>query len=346
MWLKDLYERGRKLAADEYSDSRERDSLLNILLEDVLHLSRYSVFTDPFQDIDEWDCSRFLDCARRLASGEPVQYVVGWTEFYGRRFTVGPQVLIPRPETEQLCREVIENTRLTFPGRVGACDAHGLPSAEVCDAHGGLPTEVCDASGGSLSDCASEPLRILDLCTGSGCIAWTLALELPGSDVTGVDISSAALEVARDQDLMPETSQDRKLPPQSEGYELESRKAPKFVKCDILRGPDAFPGEAGEDFDVIVSNPPYVRMSERPLMRRNVLEHEPSRALFVPDGNPLKFYKAIRDWAERLLAPGGLLFLEINEALSEDTEALFSDFSRHGIFSDCFGKPRFIFARK
>lgn len=335
MWLKDLYERGRELAADEYPDSRERDSLLNILLEDVLHLSRYSVFTDPFQDIDEWDCSRFLDCARRLASGEPVQYVVGWTEFYGRRFTVGPQVLIPRPETEQLCREVIENTRLTFPGRVGACDAHGLPSAAVCD-----------ASGVSLSDCAPEPLRILDLCTGSGCIAWTLALELPGSDVTGVDISSAALDVARDQDLLPRAPLDRTYSPQSEGCAPDRRKAPRFMKCDILRGPDAFPGEAGEEFDVIVSNPPYVRMSERPLMRRNVLEHEPSRALFVPDGNPLKFYKAIRDWAERLLAPGGLLFLEINEALSEDTEALFSDFSRHGVFSDCFGKPRFIFARK
>ncbi len=304
MWLKELYDRGRELASEEYPDSRERDSLLNIILEDVLSLSRYSVFTDPFQDIDEWDCGLFLECARRLASGEPVQYILGWTEFYGRRFTVGPPVLIPRQETEQLCRAVIENAR------------------------------------------SRGPLRILDLCTGSGCIAWTLALELPGSRVIGVDVSSPALEVARDQNLLPPTHLDRMLPPQSAGYEPDLRKAPKFVKCDILRGPDAFPREAGEEFDIIVSNPPYVRNSERPLMRRNVLEHEPSLALFVPDGNPLKFYKAIRDWAGRLLVPGGLLFLEINEALSEETEALFSDFSSHGIFNDCFGKPRFIFARK
>ncbi len=304
MWLKELYDRGRELASEEYPDSRERDSLLNILLEDVLSLSRYSVFTDPFQDIDEWDCGLFLDCARRLASGEPVQYIVGWTEFYGRRFTVGPPVLIPRQETEQLCRAVIENAR------------------------------------------SRGPLRILDLCTGSGCIAWTLALELPGSRVIGVDVSSPALEVARSQNLLPPTHLDRMLPPQSAGYEPDLRKAPKFVKCDILRGPDAFPREAGEKFDIIVSNPPYVRNSERPLMRRNVLEHEPSLALFVPDGNPLKFYRAIRDWAGRFLLPGGLLFLEINEALSEETEALFSDFSSHGIFNDCFGKPRFIFARK
>ncbi len=335
MWLKDLYAMGRELASGEYPDVRERDSLLNVLLEDVLHLSRYSVFTDPFQDIDEWDCDQFLGCVRRLASGEPVQHVLGWTEFYGRRFKVGPQVLIPRPETEQLCREVVENTRLAFPDRIGACSSHAVPPVEVCDAH-----------GVQSSDLAPEPLRILDLCTGSGCIAWTLALELPGSDVTGVDISSAALEVAKNQDLLPHAPLDLTLPPQSGLCDSDGGKAPKFVKCDILRGPDAFPGEAGDGFDVIVSNPPYVRMSERPLMRRNVLEHEPSLALFVPDGNPLKFYRAVRDWSERFLVPGGLLFLEINEALSEETEAVFSDFSGHGIFNDYFGKPRFIFARK
>ncbi len=344
MWLKDLYGIGRELASEEYPDSRERDSLLNIILEDVLSLSRYSVFTDPFQDIDEWDCGLFLECARRLASGEPVQYIVGWTEFYGRRFTVGPPVLIPRQETEQLCRAVIENARLTFPESLGACDAPEATVARVCDAPEMPVARVCDDASAPAR--SREPLRILDLCTGSGCIAWTLALELPGSRVIGVDVSSPALEVARDQNLLPPTHLDRMLPPQSAGYEPDLRKAPKFLKCDILRGPDAFPREDGEEFDIIVSNPPYVRNSERPLMRRNVLEHEPSLALFVPDGNPLKFYKAIRDWAGRLLVPGGLLFLEINEALSEETEALFSDFSSHGIFNDCFGKPRFIFARK
>lgn len=311
MWLKDLYNKGRELTSDEYHDARERDSLLNILLEDVLHLQRYTVLTDPFQDIGERDCELFLGCARRLASGEPVQYVVGRTEFYGRRFNVTPDVLIPRPETEQLCREVIERTRLAFPDKAGCVMESGV-----------FPPEL-------------SRLRVLDLCTGSGCIAWTLALELPGSCVVGVDISSAALEVAKTQNFTPPRANDGVCCP----------RRPSFVEYDVLRGPDSFDCDCG-GFDIIVSNPPYVRESERLLMRRNVLDHEPPLALFVPDGNPLKFYKAIRDWARRLLVPGGLLFLEGNEALSEETEAFFSDFSEHGNFSDCFGKPRFTFARK
>lgn len=323
MWLKELYDKGREIASGEYPDSRERDSLLDILLEDILHLSRYSVLTDPFQEIDDRSCVEFLGRARRLAAGEPVQYVVGWAEFYGRRFKVTPSVLIPRQETEQLCREVIENTRLTFPDRVGAADGQADGEGEA------------------------GPLRILDLCTGSGCIAWTLALELPGSRVTGVDVSPDALEVAESQGLAPFSKSAAGCSAQtvSHGANRPSE-TPKFAERDILRGPGSLPPECGDEFDLIVSNPPYVRMSERPLMRRNVLEHEPSLALFVPDRNPLKFYKAIRDWALRLLVPGGLLFLEINEALSEETEALFYDFSSHGIFNDYFGKPRFIFARR
>ena len=313
MWLKDLYSKGRELTSSEYPDARERDSLLNILLEDILHLQRYTVLTDPFQNIGERDCELFLGCARRLAAGEPVQYIVGRAEFYGRRFNVTPDVLIPRPETEQLCREVIERARLAFPCRAG-----------------------CTARQESLpSDSEIPPLRVLDLCTGSGCITWTLALELPGSCVVGIDISSAALEVAKAQNLLPAAENTGACCP----------RRPEFVEYDVLRGPDYFDCDCG-GFDVIVSNPPYVRESERLLMRRNVLEHEPPLALFVPDGNPLKFYKAIRDWAQRLLVPGGLLFLEGNEALMEETEALFRDFSDHGTFSDCFGKPRFVFARK
>ena len=308
MWLKDLYDEGRALTSREYPDSRERDSLLNAVLEDVLHLPRYAVLVDPFNEIGERECSRFLDCARRLAAGEPLQYIVGWTEFYGRRFNVTPAVLIPRPETEQLCREAIERICAVFSDRRGR-----------------------------------ESLRILDLCTGSGCIAWTLALELPGSDVVGVDISPAALDVALNQGLLPETSQKNA---KSGGRECLT-KQPKFVEYDILRGPDEFICHNEFDsFDVIISNPPYVRDGERPQIRRNVLEHEPSLALFVPDANPLKFYKAIRDWAERLLVPGGLLFLEQNEALAEETATICCNFSEVETVSDYFGKPRFTVARK
>lgn len=327
MWLKDLYDEGRGLTSREYPDSRERDSLLNALLEDVLHLPRYAVLTDPFREIDERDCGLFLDCARRLAAGEPLQYIVGWTEFYGRRFNVTPAVLIPRPETEQLCREAIGRIRRVFSDHVGETRVSSVGGS---DSVAGV--ELSDPSRGR------KPLRILDLCTGSGCIAWTLALELPGSEAVGVDISPAALDVALNQDLMPRTESAGSRCPIS----------PKFIEYDILRGPEHFESAlpCGKKFDVIISNPPYVREGERALMRRNVLEHEPSLALFVPDANPLKFYKAIRDWAERLLVPGGLLFLEQNEALAAETATICCNFSEVETVSDYFGKSRFTFARK
>jgi len=327
MWLKDLYDEGRGLTSREYPDSRERDSLLNALLEDVLHLPRYAVLTDPFREIDERDCGLFLDCARRLAAGEPLQYIVGWTEFYGRRFNVTPAVLIPRPETEQLCREAIGRIRRVFSDRVGETRVSSVGGS---DSVAGV--ELSDPSRGR------KPLRILDLCTGSGCIAWTLALELPGSEAVGVDISPAALDVALNQDLMPRTESAGSRCPIS----------PKFIEYDVLRGPEHFESAlpCGKKFDVIISNPPYVREGERALMRRNVLEHEPSLALFVPDANPLKFYKVIRDWAERLLVPGGLLFLEQNEALAEETATICCNFSEVETVSDYFGKSRFTFARK
>lgn len=325
-WLKDLFAEGRELAGREYPDARERDSLLNTLLEDVLHFPRYASLTDPFREVDSRDCDLFLDCARRLAGGEPVQYIIGWTGFCGRRFKVTPAVLIPRPETEQLCLEAVARIRGTFHPDAGSGCAGG------------------------------RPLRILDLCTGSGCIAWTLALELPGAEVVGVDISGAALDIASGQELLrgvAEASPDVHTAPgapsgvrpvdETPAVVFPAAEAPEFVEYDVLKGPAGFSRGV---FDVIVSNPPYVRECERPMMRRNVIEHEPALALFVPDCDPLKFYRAIRGWAESLLVPGGLLFLEQNEYLSGGTDALFSDFPEHGTFSDCFGKQRFTFARK
>ncbi len=342
MRLKDLYELGRGRVSREYPDSRECAALLGVLLEDVLNLPRHSVFTDPSRDVARAACDLFLGCAHRLASGEPVQYVVGRAQFYGRNFNVSPSVLIPRPETEQLCRYVIEDARRAFPGRTGD---------------------------------VSRPLRILDLCTGSGCIAWTLALELPGSLVTGVDISPAALETARNQNLMPDgaggslspTAASADLSPQpafwgESGPESPSGDAPRpvpprFVESDILRGPDSFDGDFDGDgdgggdadgygYDIIVSNPPYVRECERPLMRRNVLEHEPSLALFVPDGDPLKFFRAVRLWADRLLRKGGLVFLEQNEFLANETAGIFNGSYEARTRNDLSDRPRFTVARR
>lgn len=166
-------------------------------------------------------------------------------------------------------------------------------------------------------------MRVLDLCTGSGCIAWTLALDVPGCSVTAVDISEEALDVARGQ--------------------FPGSAGPQFIHADVLDVPEAFPGAP---FDLIVSNPPYIRESEKARMHRNVLEHEPELALFVPDSDPLLFYRAISLWARRFLSPGGRCIVEINEELGEETAALFAGFGRVRVIRDLFSRERFVAVEK
>ena len=302
--MKQLIDRVRLMLTEEYPNLRERDALVSSMVVDFLHLPGYAIVTDPFADIPEIDASAFLDCAGRLSEGEPYQYITGQCEFGGRVFSVAPGVLIPRPETEYLCRLAGQKLRdSSLAGR----------------------------------------LRILDLCTGSGCIAWTLALDFPDAEVVGLDVSAQALDIACGQFA------DCKTPG-------STPRSPRFAQCDILRGPSATgglkdwkDGASLDDFfagplDAIISNPPYILEKERVLMRRNVLEHEPDLALFVPDCNPLLFYKAISDWALELLRPGGLLLVEQNEALPAETAALFSRFSRCETVNDLSDKPRFTFA--
>ena len=302
--MKQLIDLARLMLTEEYPDLRERDALVSSMVVDFLHLPGYAIVTDPFADIPEIDASAFLDCAGRLSEGEPYQYITGQCEFGGRVFSVAPGVLIPRPETEYLCRLAGQKFRdSSLAGR----------------------------------------LRILDLCTGSGCIAWTLALDFPDAEVVGLDVSAQALDIACGQFA------DCKTPG-------STPRSPRFAQCDILRGPSAtgglkdwkdgasLAGFFAEPLDAIISNPPYIPEKERVLMRRNVLEHEPDLALFVPDCNPLLFYKAISDWALELLRPGGLLLVEQNEALPAETAALFSRFSRCETVNDLSDKPRFTFA--
>ena len=170
-------------------------------------------------------------------------------------------------------------------------------------------------------------LRVLDVGTGSGCLAIALACVLPEADVLAVDISAEALAVARRN---------------------AARHAPAvaFERVDILQGLPG--GLAPGTLDVLVSNPPYVRESERPLMRNNVLAWEPATALFVPDNDPLLFYRRLRDVGIELLRPGGGLYLEINEALGAETAALLQE---HGyedvrVLLDMFGKPRMVRATR
>jgi len=178
----------------------------------------------------------------------------------------------------------------------------------------------------ALSEASScgRPVRVLDLCTGSGCIAWSVFLELPGSEVVGVDISRDALSVAESQ---------------------FSGASPEFVLQDVLQGGETF---GRGEFDIILSNPPYVMSEEKALMRKNVLDYEPELALFVPDDDALVFYRAISRWMDACLRPGGLCLVEINEALGRETAGLFSDagYKESSIIKDFFGKDRFLKIRK
>ena len=229
-----------------------------------------------------------------LVTGRPLQYVLGFTEFCGHRFKVGEGCLIPRPETEELVSRIIDDLYADE-------DAPVMPGAT-----------------GHLSDDEEDgPFSILDICTGSGCIAWSLAAEFPEAMVYGCDLSEAALRYACKQRV-----------------KLRGAK-PIFFSADVLAEPPA----GLPKFDVIVSNPPYICDSERAAMRPNVLDFEPAEALFVPDDDPLKFYRAIARWADALLRPDGHVYLEINERFGPEVAALFPGSQ---VVPDISGRDRFV----
>ncbi|MGM9735130.1 MAG: peptide chain release factor N(5)-glutamine methyltransferase [Candidatus Cryptobacteroides sp.] len=292
MLLRELICLGEDTVSRLYPE-REARNMVFSLLEHVLGTKRHTHIVEPGYEVSPEKCRIVLDAFHRLGAGEPLQYVTGQAWFYGRPFKVTPDVLIPRPETELLCRTALEYASLM-----------------------------------------EQSPNVLDLCTGSGCIAWTVALELPASTVYAADISEAALEVASSQDF-------------------PSGPAPVFFQADVLS--DGLPGKirdslpgAPSEFDMILSNPPYVKDSEKAFMRSNVLDHEPSLALFVPDDNPLLFYKALAAHASALLKEDGFGLVEINESLGQETASVFAQagFSRTEILPDFSSRPRFVLFRR
>lgn len=270
-------------ALEKLYPSPEARGLVLMLCEERLGVRSYTHIVEPLFEIPEPELPGLKADMSRLAAGEPIQYVLGYTEFCGRKFKVGPSVLIPRPETGQLVDESLK--LLAAMGR---------------------------------------PAKVLDLCTGSGCIAWSVALGAPGVSVTAADISEPALALAR--------SQFEDVP--------SGANAPEFVCSDLLGGCREICGR----FDLLLSNPPYVMEKEKAAMRRNVLEHEPGIALFVPDDDPLLFYRALASVSLRLLDSSGTGIVEINEALGPETAAVFeaAGYRKTEILRDIFGKDRFV----
>ena len=301
MNLKELIQKGIATISSLYPESEAREMVLAYLC-DTVGIKRHTHIMYPDYEVAAEQASYALAAFERMAAGEPLQYVTGRAYFYGREFRVTPATLIPRPETELLCRMSV--------------DAAAKPAS-----------------------------RVLDLCTGSGCIAWTLALELPQSEVVAVDLSDGALEVASGQDF-------------AEEMQMTGAHAPAFVKADVLDSglssillshlkadalTPSIPGIEAK-FDIILSNPPYVMDSEKALMRKNVLEHEPHMALFVPDCDPLLFYRAVADRAAEFLSSDGVGIVEINEALGEETAEVFRSkgFLRVEVVKDLYDKDRFV----
>ena len=297
MLLRDFIAGARASLAAVYP-AEEARAMVSFLCEDILGVKSHAHIIEPSIEVPDDRLPQLLESMSRLMRGEPLQYVTGHAEFCGFDFTVTPDVLIPRPETELLCRHAVE-----FVSRI---------------------SRMRSSSGKFAS-----PVRVLDLCTGSGCIAWTIALSVPGVEVVAVDISEKALEVARSQNFRDRMKADHDI------------KAPVFVHADVLDTETPF--EYGP-FDLITSNPPYVMESEKKLMERNVLEHEPAGALFVPDEDPLLYYRAISSWSLRSLAPDGMGLAELNEALAKQTGEIFAadGFAHISIVTDLNSKNRIL----
>ncbi len=263
---------------DEYL-LEEIYSFFNILIKYYLKVSRLELALDPQKEISSEEIKLFDKISLQLQQHKPIQYILGETEFFGLKFQVDKNVLIPRPETEELVSWILLD----------------------------------------LSENKISAPKIVDIGTGSGCIAISLAKNLPAAELTALDISEEALEIA------------------SNNAKANKVKV-KFENQDILNLKQAF-----NSFDIIVSNPPYVRDLEKKDMNRNVLENEPEGALYVRDNDPLIFYEAITKLAKESLVIGGGLYFEINQYLAEETEQLMKNAGFHTrLKKDIFGNFRMI----
>ena len=273
-------------------DAGEAKAVVRWVLDVRFGMSWTDILCGKVTELSAHDQTELEKIMQRLEKGEPVQYIIGVADFCGRLFHVEPGVLIPRPETAELCRMVIEERDISQKGQSPLCE-------------------------------------ILDIGTGSGCIAITLALEIPDAHVSAWDISDDALRIA---------SANAKALGANVTFEhrdaLDSSRFTLHASLPL--------------WDLIVSNPPYICNSEADGMARNVLDYEPHEALFGPVEDPALFYKRIGDYASIALKPGGKLYFELNPLTADEVSNYLKSlgFIDTEIRQDQFGKPRFLKATK
>ena len=293
---------------------REAVQLMRILLEDLFNIDLKRQLMEPNLRIDEWQYHLLEEAVKRLLASEPVQYVTGMARFNDLLIKVSPAVLIPRPETEELVNKICSS--LLCHSCEGMCGS--VESAAMSFQRGHVRERE---SMGSVAKSQKPPFRIWDIGTGSGCIAIALAKQFPDAEVIAFDVSEEALQVAKEN-------------AESNGVKVT------FVQDDVLHPASDF---FNQPVDLVVSNPPYVCDSERAAMEANVLDWEPETALFVPDDDPLRFYRKILGLAKAQLTPDGQVWFEINERMGEEMLSLCSEmgFPEAEVLEDFAGKQRF-----
>jgi release factor glutamine methyltransferase len=273
----------------------EIDSFFFLILEEYMGLKRIDIVLKSDFLIDKKSLNLLQIATKQLEQEIPIQYIIGKTEFFGLPFHVNKEVLIPRPETEELVEQVLKKVSLI---------------------------KTCNSSKNETIK--EKQLKVLDIGTGSGCIAISLKKQLPSSEVSALDVSNKALRVAKKNAFLNNVDIN-------------------FVHQDILKTNDL-----DKLYDVIISNPPYVRELEKKEIKNNVLNNEPHIALFVDNKNPLLFYNKIAELAKKFLIKNGQLHFEINQYLGKETIKLLAEkgFKNIQLKKDIFGNDRIITAFK
>ena len=329
-------------------DAGEAQAIVRTVLDVEYGMTLTDIICGKVNELSSDEGKKLEEIVCRLQKGEPVQYVLGQADFAGRTFHVEPGVLIPRPETAELCQWIAETQNENMKKEEAIIREEfnispdvALEDVNLFEGKGWFKRKYLRlryfvkmlhiSKKARYTKLVSPRPLIIDLCTGSGCIAITLSLDIPNSEVLGIDISESACNVA--------TKNAKQLASKALFRSLDIFKLLKMCKRNRKIHFKA---------DIIVSNPPYICEKEKADMEKNVLDYEPDLALFVPDEDPLKFYRAIAEFASLELQDWGMLYFEINPLYEKETREMLEGFGFKHIETkeDAFGKKRMMRAMK